>query len=219
MKKICFYILLLSLSVSSFAEGKSNADEYNKLYSAVENVFESIEIPRGVLYLATDYDVEKLIFVASDLKINLFELFDFSYQYLNKTNRRIKMTGSSLVKLSVKYILADGIMKKLLPLDKIKYIEAGTVLEKEQNPLDVFFTEKYNADFGLGTGFYETHFGFKKIEPLTFSNCFGLSVKPNILNIRLYASKLYLYEKSYGAFYIRGFFKPKRWYFDPIKIK
>lgn len=169
------------------------------------------------IYEVKDAELELLLRKSAELEINLFELLNASYRYLNANNFRVKIQGASLRGLANKFCIAEGTMAKLLPIEKIDFLETGAVFGNKQNALDIFLTSEHSADLEIGTGFYKKHFGFKKINSLIFSDCFGLKVKSKILAMTMQANKLELYQNGKGAFYVKGFFKPKRWNLSLIR--
>lgn len=186
-------------------------------YPYIEKELEAINFKSDLLYTMSNADIKSLVNKSAEIEINIFELLDCMYRYLARRNYRVKILGSELQELNKEYFLDNGMVGRLFPIEKLDYIEAGAVFEKSDNAIDVYLLEKHSADLELGTGFYEKHFGFKKVEPLLFSKCFGIKVKANILNIRLSASKLELYDRGKGSFFVRGFYRGKHWYLDLIK--
>ncbi len=218
MKKILLCSLCLCFVAAVF--GQQNYDGVgngpDNAYPIIEEILKKMPLKAGELYEMQDAELEKLVDAGAEIQINLFELLDCMHRYLGVNNFRLRLTGQSMRNLSNRYCLAEGTLEKLLPIALFDYLEVGASFESTQNALDVFLTEKYSADLEIGTGLYETHFGFKKMEPRLFSECFGLTVKAKVLAIKKAASKLSLYENGKGAFYVRGFFKPKRWYLSLI---
>ncbi|MEL3908957.1 MAG: hypothetical protein P1P64_08135 [Treponemataceae bacterium] len=219
MRKFLLAFLFLSLSFVGFA--KSNDEGIGigaeAAFPEIKKILTIIEFPKNQIYEVKDAELELLLAKSAEIEINLFELLNASYRYLNANNFRVKIKGASLRALTNKFCIAEGTMAKLLPIEKIDFLETGAVFGNEQNALDVFLTSKHSSDLELGIGFYEKHFGFKKISSLLFSECFGLKVKTKVLAITKQASKLELYQNGKGAFYVKGFFKPKRWNLSLIR--
>lgn len=190
-------------------------------YPYIEAVLKTMTFPKNTVYTLTDSEVKKLIDKSASIHINMFELVDCLYRYLKKNNYRIKIRGNSLRVLNTEYSLVRYVSAKLLPIDNIDYIETGIIIKSTDNALDVFLLNVYSTDLdfgiGYGVGYYETHFGFKKVEPLLFSDCFGLTVQ--IWGVKHAVSKLHLYDRGKGSFFIKNFFKGKHWYLDLIEKK
>ena len=208
------FVFALFSSMLAFATPSGlGADE---AYPILEDIFKTFTLEKNTLYTATDQDVEMLIQKASEIQINIMEILDCAYRYLSKNSFRIKILSSSIVRLTQTYRITHDVLAKILPLDKIEYIELGTCFSANQNPLDIYLFESFSSELDLGTAYIEKHFGFKKIKPLLFSEAFGLSVK--VWGIKKELTRLELYEPGNGAFYVKRFFIPKRYHLHLIII-
>lgn len=207
MKKNFLCVVFLCCAGSIFAGGIGS----DAAYPQIEPILKTIPFTSGEMYELTENEVEQLVGTCAEIEINLFELLDCTYRYVSQHNFRGKISGTALQSLTSTYCIAEGTLAQLLPITKLDYLEIGVPFTDGQNALDVFLSEEHVADLEIGLGYYETHFGFKKISPRLFSQAFGLRVKANIFGIRGTASKIKLYENGKGAFYIKGFYKPKRW--------
>lgn len=217
MKKFFCTVLLCTLVFFAFTEAPGNGIGADAAYPSIEKVLKNIDFQAYHIYEMTADDLERLITKSAEIQINIFELFDCMHRYLTAHNFRVRVPGDLLRKINEVYILDGDMVGKLMPFDKLDYLETGVRFNDSQNALDVYLTEKYQADLELGIGFYETHFGFKHVEPLCFYDCFGIKVKTKIFNITKPASKLHLYDRGKGSFHVQGFFRGKHWYLDLIE--
>ncbi len=215
MKKI-YMIALISISLfSTLLFGESIGADVAA--PKIEEVIKTVDVPQGKVYVCSDQDVELLIATAADVQINIFELIDCVYRYLEKNKLRIKINGSSLRKLMDKYEYGDERILSLMPVPLINKIYLGYKLKKNDRPFEVYMKDKYEKYVEIATVLYEKDFGFTEMKPNLFLNSYGMKVKK--FNIKLRVKKIHLYEPGYGAVYAKGFFKPKKWGFETIKKK
>lgn len=218
MKKLFFASLILIFSfVRIFAEVSYDSIGADAAFPYIEKVLQSVPIPSDKIYICTDEDVEKLIAKTAEVKINIFELLDCTYRYLSKNELRVVIKGSSLKKLTEKFIYGDERILSLIPIPIIEKIETGFSFKPGQKPLQIFLSQKYEKYIEIGTAFYEKEFGFEKMEPHLFLDSYGMKVKK--FNIKLKIKKIHLYESAKGAIYAKGFYKPKKWYLCIVEKK
>ncbi len=210
MKKIFFSILILIFCISAgFAEETEGVGiGADKAFPFVKKILKTIPITSDKMYCCTDKDVEKLIETAAEIEINIFELLDCTYRYLSENKMRIEIKGSSLQRLMDTYDYGETRVLLIMPVPLIDKIETGFLLEKNQKPLQVFLTQKYERFVDIGTVFYEKEFGFNRLEPRFFYDAYGMKIK--YIGIKVRIKKIHFYGNGLGAIYAKGFFKPKK---------
>jgi len=207
-------VLLFIYSISAFAQERLGA---NAAAASVTTFLTTLPLQPGSLNHFSDSDTEKLIALAAKLHINVFELLDCTFRYIQPLNIRISISGITLRNLQSKYDLGGNRVLAILPVDKLKYLEIGAVFTADQNKMDIFLDSIHESYIEIGTAYYETHCGFKMLSPLEFSQPFGISVKKLFLRASL--ERLELYEPGKGAIYVKGLSRPKRWNLDVITVK
>lgn len=216
-RKILLGVCIL-FAVSLFAEKNPGVGMgADAAYPTIEGVLKTMEFKDNEVSILKTEDLEKLIETSAEIEINIFELFDCLCRYLSAHQYRVRIDGSSLLAMKQNYVIDERMIQKLLPIDELEYVETGSCFTDEQNALDIFLRKEVQRDLEIGIGLYQKHFGFKKMEPLLFSKCFGLDVRVKVLNLKMKVSKLHLCDRGKGAFYVKGFYRPKRWYLLPIK--
>ena len=93
-------------------------------------------------------------------------------------------------------------------------VQVGACFTKTQNPLEMELEAPYSVYVEIATAAYDTKCGFSKVQPLTFLESYGMYIKK--WNITKQIRKIHLYEPGFGAVYVSGFFKPKKWAFGAI---
>lgn len=215
-KTLIFCILTLFGSFLLFAKEKPGQGiGADAAFPEITKVMQSFKLVSGEIYIAKDTDVEKLFDKAAEIKINMLELLDCMNRYMIKNNFRVRAFGTTFRNLSHKYKFCER-TKRLMALEKLDYLETGAVFNTTQNAMDMWLFDEYSTDLELGTGYYQKHFGFKKIEPLFFLDCFGLKVKVWGM-INKTADKIHLYDRGKASFFVKGFYRGKHWHINLIE--
>ncbi|PIE98099.1 MAG: hypothetical protein CR988_04845 [Treponema sp.] len=186
-------------------------------YPHIEKALKELPIKANTIYYASDSDIEKLIGLSADIEINLLELLDCTYRYLNANNMRIQINGSSFQRLLPKFDFGKERVMALLPIHKITKITTGAKLKDTDHALDIYMNSEYIEYIEIGTAMYEPHFGFNKMEPNLFSQAFGMRVKKWASKKDI--EKIHLYDRGKAAIFVKKFFKSKHWYIWLIKRK
>jgi len=203
--------ILFLFSFSSFQLAGMSADE---AYPAIKEVISAMPIPENVLYHSTVNDIELILSTAADTSINLFELIDCMYRYLAPNNKRLEISGEILRNARISFGYGGYPVEVLLPIDNIVSVQVGACFTQDQNPLEMELDAPYSVYIEIATAAYDTRCGFTKLEPLNFLESYGMYIKK--WNITKQVRKIHLYEPGFGAVYVRGFFKPKKWELAPI---
>ena len=210
----CAIIFFLSLFYVFADDDRLGADA---AAIPIASFLSTIPFQQGTITKFTDQDTEKLIALAAKLHINVFELLDCTFRYIEPLHVRISMSGLVLRNLQAKYDLGGDRVLAILPVDKLSYLEIGAVFSSEQSKMDIFLDSVHESFIEIGTAHYEIHCGFKMLSPRTFSLPFGISGKKLFLRAPL--EMLELYEPGKGAIYVKGLSRPKRWNLDVITVK
>ncbi len=208
MKKMVLSVLCLTFSfVFLYADGMGiGADA---AYPLLEKDFKSFPIKEYEMYCLSDTELEQILGTAADIQINLFELLDCLYRYLQPRNMRVEITGSSFRHLQSSFDYGEERVLALFPVHKLVKVQTGACFSQDQKAFDMYLDSKYTKYIEIGTALYEPRCGFEKLEPLTFSEAYGMQIKKWGMVKKL--SKIYHYENGKGAIYVKGFFRPKRW--------
>lgn len=185
---------------------KSGADN---AAPAVAELLATFPIQPNRLYVFSAAEIEQLLTLSAEMRINLFELIDGSYRYLAPRGMRVVMTGEILRAAEPRWDFGRERIRSLIPLDVLIRIESGAVIASGQKAMDVYLTTKREEDLELGIALYDTRFGFGKLEPKLFSEAYGVKVKRFPLTLDLV--RLELYEPAKGAIWVKGLGIPKRW--------
>jgi hypothetical protein len=185
---------------------KSGADNAAPSVAALLATF---PIQANRLYTFSAEEIEQLLTLAAEKRINLFELIDGSYRYLAPRRMRVSMPGDILRAAEPRWDFGRERIRSLIPLDVLIRIEAGAAIGSGQKAMDVYLTAKREEDLELGIALYDTRFGFGKLEPKLFSEAYGVKVKRFPLTLDLV--RLELYEPAKGAIWVKGLGIPKRW--------
>jgi len=207
-------VFFLSL-FSAFAE--DNRLGANSAATPVAAFLKTLSLQQGKINNCSVQDTEKLIALAAKLHINVFELLDCIFRYIDPLNIRISLSGTALRNLQTNYDLGGERVLAILPVDKLTSLETGAILSPEQSNLDIYLNAVHETFIEIGTAYYEIHCGFRKMSPLEFSQPFGISIKKLFLRTPL--EKLELYAPGKGAIYVKGLSHPKRWNLDVITVK
>lgn len=176
--------------------------------------FDTLPLVPGTVYSLNESETEKLISLAADIHINVFEVIDCAFRYLNPVQCRVSIDGELLRKLESRFNLGGSRVLAILAVEKIRYFETGAVLNKNQNDLDIFLSEPAETYIEIGTAKYDTHFGFRKMSPLLFEDAFGITVKKLLFSAPF--TRLKLFAPGKGEIYVKGVPRPKRWNLDVI---
>lgn len=183
----------------------------------VASFLELIPMKSGSIYTFSDDETRRMVAMAAEAHINVFELLDCAYRYAAPRGFRISVSGSSLRKAQATHDLGGERVLALLPVSKMIRMEAGAAQQAGQNALDVYLDSDHEAYIEIGTAVYDRHFGFARIDPLLFSSPFGIEVKKLFFTAPL--KKLELYEPAKAAIYASGISKPKRWVLHTVTPK
>ena len=210
MHKKLLLILSLVIFSSLYVVGMS-ADE---AYPAIEEIVSALPMQENVVYHTNDDDIQQILGAAADTGINLFELIDCMYRYLAPNNKRLEISGTSLRSARVSFTYGGYPIEQLLPIDTIVSVQVGACFTKTQNPLEMELEAPYSVYVEIATAAYDAKCGFTKVQPLNFLESYGMYIKK--WNITKQIRKIHLYEPGFGAVYVSGFFKPKKWAFGAI---
>ena len=210
MYKKLLLILSLVIFSSLYVVGMS-ADE---AYPAIEEIVSALPMQENIVYHTNDDDIQQILGAAADTGINLFELIDCMYRYLAPNNKRLEISGTSLRSARVSFTYGGYPIEQLLPIDTIVSVQVGACFTKTQNPLDMELEAPYSVYVEIATAAYDAKCGFTKVQPLNFLESYGMYIKK--WNITKQIRKIHLYEPGFGAVYVSGFFKPKKWAFGAI---
>jgi len=177
----------------------------------------TIPLQPGKINSISIQDTERLIALAAKLHINVFELLDCAFRYIEPLNTRVSISGPALRNLQTNYDLGGERVLAILPVDKLMYLETGAILTSDQSSMDIYLDSVHETFIEIGTAHYEIHCGFKMMSPLEFYQPFGISIKKMFLRAPL--EKLELYAPGKGAIYVKGLSHPKRWNLDVITVK
>lgn len=211
---VCIFLLLLcnaGLFSSSWRLGADHAEP------GVAQFLENKELPHGSMYVCGEQDVLELIDLAEREKINVFELIDCIYRYIEPRNIRITIFGKDLRKTQENFDLGGQRILAILSIDTIRYIEVGAVHKKGQRAMDVYIEKERETYIEIGTAQYEARFGFASLSPLLFEDAYGITVKKLFFNAPL--TKLELFSPGKGAIHVKNMFRPKRWNLDVVTKK
>ncbi|MGP1576293.1 MAG: hypothetical protein ACTTH7_02210 [Treponema sp.] len=204
MKKITTIICAaIILSLSSWAEGADAA------YPILEQVFQQLPLQENTCTLLTNEQLTILLDAAAEQQLNLFELLDCFYRYLSVRSLRVEISGDSLRNLQSVFDYGGHPIILLLPVDKIIKMQTGASFTNNEKALDIYLDSAYSAYIDIATALYEPRCGFEKIEPLVFSQAYGMRIKK--WGIKKYLDRIHLYEPRKAAVYAKKFYKPKRW--------
>lgn len=203
--------LVYLLIFSSFHLIGMSADE---AYPIIEKKVSALPMQENTVYYTSDDDVQLVLGTAADTGINLFELIDCIYRYLAANNKRIEISGDMLRNARTSFSYGGYPVEVLLPIDTIVSVQVGACFNQNQNPLEMELTAPYSVYIEIATAAYDTRCGFTKLQPLNFMESYGMYIKK--WNITKQIRKIHLYEPGFGAVYVHGFFKPKKWAFAAI---
>lgn len=210
--RYCLAALVAVLSTfQAFPDTRLGADLAAPKVSAF---LETLPLAPHTLYTMTDQDVEKIIALAADIHINVFEIIDCSFRYIAPRSMRIKITGSSLRRLQAKYDLGGDRVLAILAIDKLSWLETGARLQADQKDLDIYLTGPTETYIEIGTAKYAPRYGFERLRPLVFDDAYGITVKKMIFSTVL--ERLELFSPGKGAIYVKNLAKPKRWNLDVV---
>ena len=210
MHKKLLLVLSFFIFSSLYVVGMS-ADE---AYPAIEEIVSALPMQENIVYHTNDDDVQQILGAAADTGINLFELIDCMYRYLASNNKRLEISGTSLRSARVSFTYGGYPIEQLLPIDTIVSVQVGACFTKTQNPLEMELEAPYSVYVEIATAAYDAKCGFTKVQPLNFLESYGMYIKK--WNITKQIRKIHLYEHGFGAVYVHGFFKPKKWAFGAI---
>lgn len=210
MHKKLLLVLSFFIFSSLYVVGMS-ADE---AYPAIEEIVSALPMQENIVYHTNDDDVQQILGAAADTGINLFELIDCMYRYLAPNNKRLEISGTSLRSARVSFTYGGYPIEQLLPIDTIVSVQVGACFTKTQNPLEMELEAPYSVYVEIATAAYDAKCGFTKVQPLNFLESYGMYIKK--WNITKQIRKIHLYEPGFGAVYVSGFFKPKKWAFGAI---
>ena len=210
MHKKLLLILYLLIFLSLYVVGMS-ADE---AYPTIEKIVSALPMQETIVYHTNDDDVQQILGAAADTGINLFELIDCMYRYLAPNNKRLEISGARLRSARASFAYGGYPIEQLLPIDTIVSVQLGACFTKTQNPLEMELEAPYSVYVEIATAAYDIKCGFTKLQPLTFLESYGMYIKK--WNITKQIRKIHLYEPGFGAVYVNGFFKPKKWAFGAI---
>ena len=210
MHKKLLLVLSFFIFSSLYVVGMS-ADE---AYPAIEEIVSALPMQENIVYHTNDDDVQQILGAAADTGINLFELIDCMYRYLAPNNKRLEISGTSLRSARVSFTYGGYPIEQLLPIDTIVSVQVGACFTKTQSPLEMELEAPYSVYVEIATAAYDAKCGFTKVQPLNFLESYGMYIKK--WNITKQIRKIHLYEHGFGAVYVHGFFKPKKWAFGAI---
>ena len=214
MKKIIIFAVLAMLHLT-FIYAKD--DSYKKEINAMEDLLSPFGLSKGTVHTCTKDEVESLLKEGAKHRLNLFEILYTTNVYLEKNNLRIIMPGSFLRELEAKISYGNERVYALIPINIIERVEVGPTKENGKHVLDIFLRESYEKYIEIGTAIYERHIGFGNIKDNTFSNCFGMTVKK--LGMKKQIDRIFMYERTKIAIYVKHFPIPKKWIFESVYLK
>ena len=209
---LCLFSVFLCAAQPLRADSRLGADNAAPEVSAL---LETLPLRNASVYNLTDRETEQMIDLASRMHINVFEILDCSFRYLAPKGLRISVSGSALRKLQDRYNLGGERVLKLLAVDKFPYLEIGAHQNAGQCDLDIYLASAAEAEFDIGTGVYETRFGFRRLSPLCFDDAYGITVRKLFISTPL--EKLELFAPGKGAIHVKGLSRPKRWNLDVVR--
>ena len=203
-RKITAFLLSLSLLTAyAYTEGADAAAP------VIAQLLEHMPTTDSAVYQLNDEELTDILGAAADNSINLFELIDCCYRYLAPRNMRIALSGDSLRRLKSSFNYGGHPIDSLLPIDKLVKAETGVCFTGDQKAFDIYLDSSYSVYIDIATALYEPRCGFKTLEPLNFSEPYGMRIKK--WGIVKKIKKIHLYSPGSAAVYVKGFYKPKRW--------
>lgn len=181
----------------------------------VATLLKSFPTTDGESFTLAPGDTEKLLGVAADTGMNIFELLDCAYRYTTQRRIRLVLPGSALREAARGFDMGGDRIDALLPLEKIDRLEIGSILVSGQEAMDVYLLAKHEQFIEIGTAVMENRFGFKRLAPNLFDLAYGVRVQRFPFNTELI--KLELYAPVKGAIYVKALLRPKRWNLNAIE--
>lgn len=207
-----FLVTVFGACVSLGAQERPGADAVAPLVAAH---LASLPFSRGFLYELSESETKALFESAARFKVNVFELLDCAYRYLEPLGFRAVLRGEHLRSAAAVYDFGGARVAALLPVAKTERIEIGTRNRAEDGAMDVYLTEDHSEYIEIGTAVMERRFGFRSIEPLSFLDAYGIAVKRFPISTELV--RLDLYEPLKIAIFVKALVKPKRWRIDAVR--
>jgi len=213
--KLSLIILLITftfnLSANSWRLGADHAEP------GVAMFLTGLELIPGTMYVCTETDTANLIALAEMEKINVFELIDCIYRYINPRNIRFTIFGKHIREMQSNFDLGGDRILAILAIDTLRYIEFGSILEDGQKAMDAYLESAKETYIEIGMAYYESEFGFLSLSPLLFNEAYGIIIKKAFFKAPLI--KVELFSPGKGAIYVKNMFRPKRWNLDVVTKK
>ena len=209
---ICIIVFLFVTLSGSFANDTRLGA--NLAAPRVADFMKTLPLKSSQLYVLNAEDTERIIDLAAEIHINVFELIDCTYRYIKPRNIRISISGPILRKLQSKYDLGGERVLAILSVDKLRYLETGAILVSGQKDLDIYLDSPVETFIEIGTARYSTRFGFGKLSPLLFDDAYGIMVQK--LFVKTPLESLELFAPGKGAIHVKAISRPKKWNLDVI---
>ena len=207
--------LLLALAGgAAFADSRIGADAG---FPYVAALLETLPIKEGELYECAPADLRKVLSLAADIHINVFEVIDCFYRWCEPRGARVAIAGDDLRQANDEFYLGGERILAILALENLVRLETGSVLEEGQRALDVYLSAPYEKYIEIGTVHYEERAGFAKMSPNLFDEAYGITVKKFFITTPLV--KLELFSPGKGAIYVKAISRPKRWNLNTVERK
>lgn len=177
----------------------------------------ALPLKSGYTYVLEESEVAGLFDLAARNALNVFEVLDGAYRYLEPRGFRVTLKGTALRKMTEKFDVGGERIEALLPFEKTERVELGAKTKAGEEAMDVYLNAPHERYIEIGTAIMEMRFGFKSLAPNIFDEAYGIRVKRFPFNTEL--SKLELYAPVKGAIYVKALSRPKRWNLDHIDYK
>ncbi len=212
MPRLYAAVMLVFLAIAQVSAEKLGADAASPKIAAE---LAALRLSAGATHTLTEPETRSFIALAAKLSINVFELIDGAYRYAASAGVRFVLSGDALRAAAASFDLGGERIEALLPIDKTSRLEFGAVLAPGQEAMDVYLNGPHSRFIELGTAVMDSRFGFKRLEPLLFSEAYGVKVRRFPISTEL--EKLELYEPAKGAIYVKALSRPKRWNLRVVK--
>lgn len=206
-----FLTLPLTLSASSSRLGADHAEP------GVAAFLNDMNLVPETMHFCSKTETANLIALAEAEKINVFELIDCIYRFIQPRKIRFTITGQDIREMQSEFDLGGERILAILAIDTLLYIEFGAILTDEQKAMDAYLEGPRETYIEIGMAQYEEQFGFNSLSPLLFDDAYGITVKKFFFKAPL--TKLELFSPGKGAIYVKNMFRPKRWNLDVVKKK
>lgn len=183
----------------------------------VAEFLSALPLSAGVPYVLAEGEVDRLFGLAARKTLNVFELLDGAYRYLEPRGLRVVLSGAALRRAAKDYDVGGERIEALLPFEKTERVELGAGMKAGEEAMDVYLSAPHERYIEIGTALMERRFGFKRLAPNLFDEAYGVRVKRFPVNTEL--DKLELYAPVKGAIYVKALSRPKRWNLNPVSFR